>query len=59
MCGKLLATTIPLVANEFILIYCVPKQDKLWMPKKDELIELTEHMCKWLLTQGYTQKKLL
>ena len=49
---------IPDICNEFVLEYCKAFRDRLWMPKRSELITLTESLCSWLYEQGLTDRTL-
>ena len=53
------ACRLPDYSNEFIVFYTAQFADKLWMPQRAELIELTEHFCDWIYQMGLTDRQLV
>ena len=41
---------IPDVCNEFILCYCEARQENPTMPAREDLVEITDHMCNWFFS---------
>lgn len=50
---------IPEISNEFILSYCHERKAKLFLPKRQRLVRMTERLCGWIYNEGYTSRRLL
>ena len=59
LCSRVSSTLLPEISNEFILNYCRLLSGKAWLPARSDLIDLTKHLCDWLLKKGFTDRQLL